>query len=166
MQVETGLRLLWEHRRAMLPSAQSFEIALGAEPKMTNFRIPLSPECPFHEELPANCVLQAANSDISVREMLGLAARDRPGEPALTLDWPLCVSARCRACGHRWPAMKRLAVLRRSGVCPKCLSGPVAAERSVHRIGLDSDLADYSLGELGMPDRHLYTIEFLRGAKP
>jgi adenylyltransferase/sulfurtransferase len=162
MQVETGLRLLWELRHGPPPSAQSVEMALGAAPQLTTFRIPLGPGCPFHEEVPENCVLQAASSNITVRGLLGLAGGDRPGDPTLVLDWPLCISAKCQACGHRWPAMKRLAVLRRTGVCPECLSRRLLTERSVHRIGRDSDLADHSLGELGMPDRHLYTIEFLR----
>ena len=166
MQVETGLRLLWGLREGLPPCAQSVEMALGAAPRLTSFRIPLSPGCPFHEGIPENCVLQAASSNITVRALLSLAAGSRAGDPALVLDWPLCISARCQACGHRWPAMKRLAVLRRQGVCPECLSRRLVAERSVHRIGCDSDLADHSLAGLGMPDRHLYTIEFLRSALP
>ena len=166
MQVETGLRLLWELRRGLRPAAQSIEMALGTAPHLAGFRIPLGEGCPFHWEMPPDSVLQAASSDIAVRELLGLAGRRRSGDPVLVLDWPLCVVARCQMCGRRWPVMRRLAVFRRDGVCPGCLSKRLVIERSVHCIDRGSDLAGHSLRALGMPDRHLYTIEFLRSTVP
>jgi adenylyltransferase/sulfurtransferase len=164
IQVETGIRLLWELRCGLSPSAQSIELVLGDTPQLASFRIPIGSGCPFHEEIPANYVLQAANSNITVRQLLGLAARGRSGDPVLVLDWPLCVGARCRVCGSQWPVMRRLAGFRRAGACPACLSKRLVIERSVHQIDLGSDLADHSLQSLGLPDRHLYTIEFLGGA--
>ncbi len=161
MQVETGLRLLRDLRSGVPVAAQTLELELGGTPHLTSFRVPLNPACPFHEDMPSNCVLQAANSDMPARQLLSLTADLRLGTPVLLLDWPLCVSARCRACGYRWPAMKRLAALRRDGACPQCLSDQLISERAVHRIGYDSDLLDHKLSDLGMPDRHLYMVEFL-----
>lgn len=160
LQVDIGLRLLLESRGGVPPSAQSIELALGSAPRLTSFRVPVSPGCPFHAKMPRNSVLHPGALDVTVGELLSDAARGRPGTPVLVLDWPLCVSARCRACGHIWYPMKRLAVFRRSGACPACLSNRLVLRRTIHRLGLDSDLAGYRLQELGMPDRHLYTIEF------
>lgn len=164
LQVDIGLRLLLESRGGVPPSAQSVDLAFGSAPRLTSFRIPVSPGCPFHEDMPRNSVLQAASSSATVGELLGLAARRRPGEPVLVLDWPLCVSARCRVCGHLWGPMKRLALLRRSGVCPACFSDRLVLGRAIHRLGLGSEFALYQLQELGMPDRHLYTVEFPQDA--
>jgi adenylyltransferase/sulfurtransferase len=165
MQVETGLRLLLESRHGAWPAAQSIEFTLDP-PGLTSFRIPMSPGCPFHEEMSEDCILRAAASDLTVGELLRLAGRGCSGDPVLLLDWPLCVYAKCRACSYQWSPMKRLALFRRSAACPACLSRQIFPVRTVHRLGRDSDLAGYRLRELGMPDRHLYTIEFETGAAP
>jgi adenylyltransferase/sulfurtransferase len=160
IQVDVGLRLLaTRHEHAAV--ASSIEFALDSQ-ELSRIRIPLSPACPFHMGPLGESVLEAADSDLTVRELLRRLGSAGAGEPVLVLDWPLCVSAKCRDCGHVSSPMVRLAVLRRSAHCISCSSGRLVAMRTVHRLGRDSELAGYRLQDLGMPDRHIYTIEFQR----
>jgi adenylyltransferase/sulfurtransferase len=163
MQVETGLRMLFDLRCGLPAGAESLELELGPEPRLARFRVPLSVTCPFHEEVSVNSVIQPAGSGGTVRQLLSSVVPRDSGNPMLVLDWPICVLARCRICGGSWRPMKRLSSLRRSVVCPECGSKELMIERSIYRIGYDSDLLDHRLGELGLPDRNLYTVQFLPG---
>jgi len=163
LQVDVGLRYLLKPPPANPPiAARSIEIVLDP-PQLTSFCISRNPGCPFHGDLVEGCVFEAADSDMTVNELMHRARTKRIGEPSLVLDWPLCLLAKCRDCGARWEPMTRVALFRRSAVCPSCGSGRPVAVRVVHRISSESPLADRSLRDLGMPDRHIYTIEFPAG---
>jgi hypothetical protein len=160
MQAEMGLRLLLGARRGEAGVAQSVEFTLDP-PQLATIKIGRASGCPFHEELPGACMFEA-DADLTVAELLGRAGRDRSGEPMLILDWPICVSARCRDCRYLWNPVVRVARFHHSGVCPRCHSRRLTACRTVHRLGKASEFADYRLRALGMPASNLYTIEFQR----
>jgi hypothetical protein len=161
MQVDLGLRHLAD-RSGRAPIAHSVELVLDSA-ELSVMRIPRSSACPFHADLSPNCVVEAADSELTVKDLLRRAGSRRAGEPVLILDWPLCLSAKCRDCQQESSPLIRLAKMRRSGRCCSCSSKRMVATRVVYRIGRDSELADSRLSALGMPDRHLYTIE-LQGA--
>jgi hypothetical protein len=101
-----------------------------------------------------------------VREFLDRAAKKMTGEPMLVLDWPLCILAKCRACGARSEPMTRLARLYRAARCACCGSRRLTPLRIIHRITRESPLADRPVDTLGMPAQHLYTIEFSGTTNP
>lgn len=157
-QVDQGLRQLLMPR-SNVPSAQSLELVLDP-PHFSTIQIPRSPQCPFHEDLSGRCVFEPAGSGFTVRELLDRARGKMTGEPELVLDWPVCSLAKCRDCGSLWEPMTRLARFRRAARCPSCGSSSLAVLRLIHRIARESLLAEKPLRGFGMPDRHLYTIEF------
>ena len=165
LQVELGLRrLLGDQERGESP-ATTVEIVLDPFPRLDVFTMSVSQTCPFHG---AGCTRSrvSAPSSATVRGLLGgVASEAAGGGPAvLVLDWPICASVRCAACDHRWLPMLRLAALRRSGVCPRCGSRDFIEEETLRMIEPDSRWADWSLGDLGLPEAHLHLVR--RGPEP
>jgi len=100
-----------------------------------------------------------------VADLLNGAAELGDGEPALLLDWPICVQAVCIECRQKWHPMRRLGWLRRWGRCPACGSSRVREEETLARISRDNVWATAELAQLGLPADHLHTIRFEKPAE-
>jgi molybdopterin/thiamine biosynthesis adenylyltransferase len=161
LQVEIALRAL-PNRDAQLSrdrqgaDAASIEIHFDPSPSLRRIALARSESCPFH--LPEEHLVEAA--DLRVTDLLEQAADLAAGEPALLLDWPVCVQAVCLECRKKWHPMRRLGWLRRRGVCPGCGSRRVREEETLTRVARDSVWATATFAELGLPDRHLHTVRF------
>ena len=136
-------------------AASALEITLDAKPRLQVIDLPISPACPFHTAAPEP-LLPAGNRSRTVRQFLQDSG-PVPGT-ALLLDWPLCVDARCRSCGHRWTPLMRCAKLRRHGVCPSCASRDILELATLRAIEPASRWADLTLWDLRVPDQHLLTV--------
>jgi molybdopterin-synthase adenylyltransferase len=162
MQVDLALRLVLLPPSGGRPVARSFEFTLDP-PTLAVFDLSRALSCPFHDGLPEVSILAPAGSHTTAGELLDRAHAQGSGDPALVLDWPLCIRAKCRDCGVDWDPIIRLALFRRSAACPSCRSRRVAPVRTIHRITRFSPFSSWPLEALGMPDRHFYTIEFSEG---
>ncbi len=160
MQVEVGLRRLLEHAS----EAQSIELTLAPTVRAETFVLRRSEGCPFHA--PEACLISEPDAEavrggrLAIADLLASAPPVAGAEPVLLLDWPICVRARCGACGERWPPMQRMAVIRRRGACPRCGSNQVIEEETISRVNRSMPWARLTPAELGLPERHLHTIRF------
>jgi molybdopterin-synthase adenylyltransferase len=158
LQVEIGLRqVLFPGPDASL-AGTSFEVELHPTPKLETLRIRLSPACPFHTHPGVLLGSPGTGAGTTIRALLDAASVRGLSDAVLVLDWPVCARAQCLECGHSWSPMRRLAAFRRSGRCPRCASARFREEATVATVGRDSQWAGLSLAELGLPERHLYTL--------
>jgi molybdopterin-synthase adenylyltransferase len=165
LQVELGLRRLLETQQLGESSASTVEIVLDPFPRLDVFSMSVSQNCPFHGTGRAGCRVSAPASTI-VRSLLDGMAPGAAGDglAALVLDWPICTSALCAGCGHRWSPMMRLAALRRSGACPRCGSHRVIEEETLRAIEPGSQWAHRTLKDLGLPEAHLHWVQRCPGS--
>ncbi len=147
MQVEIGLRKLFEGGRN---AAESIEVTLAPEPKLERIDIPQSPGCPFHE--PAGRLVPWP-ADRPFAELLDGCG---PGA-AVALDWPLCVEARCGACGHEWRPLARTALVA-ALPCPACGSDAAQPTNNLDAVRRDAPWAARTPADLRLPADHLYTV--------
>ncbi|MGH9450173.1 MAG: ThiF family adenylyltransferase [Terriglobia bacterium] len=166
MQVEIGLRALLESPAA---SALTLELSLHSpwashgHRSLEQFSLPVSRACPFHADRVFLLPSPGPASQTTVRELLKAAADQRSGRqgaPEWVLDWPICARAQCRACGRSWSPFARLAPLRNAGACPSCGSREISEQEIIRTVGAGSRWAEHTLTELGMPENHLYEIQF------
>jgi ThiF family protein len=153
LQVDMGLRSLFELRQSIQKEYPSwtFAISLAAGPETQRFTTLPSPHCPLHSLLPELRPLPHARA--SARELLDSAALE-----LLELDWPICISAGCLDCGTVWQPRRRVAWLRRYGRCPACSGCHILEKENIRSLRRDSLWAAIPLIDLGLPDRHLYTM--------
>lgn len=151
MQVDLGLRSLLAGNRT---EGWSVELSLDPSPVTARFVLRKSVSCPFHDKTHK---LVGAPADLrsTVRELLDTFDG---ADPVLVLDWPVCASAVCADCLHRWAPLRRLAAFRRRGVCPQCGSRRVREEETFRSLTRHSAWASSALGSLGLPERHLYSV--------
>ena len=159
LQVQTALDWFSRSTDSTGLSAQTIEFKLTPAPALSTFQIPVSADCPFHAESRKESILVPAASDTTVRELLKMAANGRGDSPVLVLDWPVCTRARCPACGWRTVNAMRLATLRVRR-CSNCGLGQFKPVRVIHQVSRDSDLADWRLKDLGIPEDHVHTIQY------
>ena len=154
LQVDFGLRCLNEIKTAEGQDFKSptIEITLDSNSALARFVTPISPGCPFHGASSQRSV-PPGHARVSARELL-----DSHGAQAVDLDWPICLDARCLDCGSDWKPMKRVAWLRRHGVCPLCGSHRVLENRNISSLDRNSPWVDTPLADLGLPQHHLYTV--------
>lgn len=108
-----------------------------------------SPSCPWHG-LPAPDTLIGLGQDRPVCEQIA------PGM-VLELGWPICLRARCRACGADFQPMRRVAFVRRALQCPACgAAGRLEPLRTLASLAAADPLARRTPRELGLADRQLY----------
>ena len=162
MQVETGLRRLLEQKEPGESVATNLEISLDPVQKVEAFSLSLSQTCPFHAPRGSRFAPSEPASRLTVRRLLEevVPASEGATSARLLLDWPICASARCQGCRHRWAPMLRVATLRKCAECPACGSPQFSAEEVIHTVDRQSRWADFTLESLGIPDRHLHRIEF------
>ncbi len=105
-----------------------------------------SDTCPWH----GFHRLQALPCDEPVHTLLA------PGA-ILELPWPMCLDARCQACGHRFAPRQRTALVRRRLPCPAC-HGLRTLEplQSLASLAASDPRATQTLRQLGLPAGHLY----------
>ncbi|MGH9397117.1 MAG: ThiF family adenylyltransferase [Terriglobia bacterium] len=170
MQVELGLRAILDSQPA---GAITVELSLdpslpsgpcGLSRKLDEFRLPQSRACLFHADPGVLIPAPGPPSQTTVQTLLRAAAPyqgDAPhGEPELVLDWPVCARAQCRDCRHSWAPMMRLAQLRKLGACPACGGGEISEQEIIRTVGGNGPWAESTLEALGMPENHLYAIQF------
>ena len=117
-----------------------------------------SADCPWHA-LGATGMLHALDAHTPIRTALQAlsAARGDGQSTVLELLWPICLEARCQACGARTQPMQRVARVRRRGCCAVCgAAGMLEPLATVASITEHDPLAARSPAELGLPDRHLF----------
>ena len=153
LQVEFGLRLMFEAESGIPASSRSVELQIHPARQLQEFRIAVSAECPFHEPFheSGNGLHPLPRPEASFAELLGSTGSD-----AVLLDWPICTEAKCSDCGHDWKPMLRLATLRRKR-CPMCGSANIREQEIVRSIGLESPWCNASPAALQLPANHLYT---------
>jgi molybdopterin-synthase adenylyltransferase len=153
LQVEMGLRSLFALRESSCKEFPSwtYETLLGPHPESRRFSTPLSRHCPLHVSRSEMRPLPHARA--SARELL-----ESTDMGALELDWPICVGAGCLDCGAVWQPLRRVAWLRRHGSCPRCGSPHILEKENLHRLHRESPWSATPLVDLGLPDRHLYTV--------
>ncbi len=152
LQVETGLRALLEGDHA----AHTIELTLANPPKLDRFTTPVSSSCPFHES-PFHESIPESFAELPRRDSK-LADLLRGPSDSIVLDWPICVLARCMDCGEEWSPMRRLAAIRKSGVCPQCGGHGILELESIRTIERQSPWAEMNAASLGLPQDHLYSI--------
>jgi molybdopterin-synthase adenylyltransferase len=152
IQVELGLRNHFRALDGFTVETITLEIRLHPERSLSEFSIPLSGDCPFHER---GCELLQSlpRPDCTIKALL-----NSTGAQALELDWPICTKAKCINCGHTWVPMLRLAVLRRKVICPACRIQKISEIEVLRTIGVDSPWAALTPLELGLPANHLHTL--------
>jgi adenylyltransferase/sulfurtransferase len=158
LQVDIGLRSLFKLRASgnaefgsPIP-ATTADISLHPTLEVRHFSTHRSAHCPLHAANP-RLLKPLPHERANARELL-----DSAGTQALDLDWPICVSAGCLDCGTVWSPRRRVAWLRRYGKCPQCQSSRILEKENIHSIERDSAWAGTPLIELGLPERHLYTM--------
>jgi len=163
-QVELGLRRLFEPLEPGASLAKTLDIVLDPPQKLEVIEVRMSQTCPFHAP-PRRRFAADGPASVTARELLDQAGLELTGTGALALvlDWPICTSALCHECGHRWSPMARLAALRQTGVCPHCGSRHIVEIETLRRIERNSKWARRSLRDLGIPERHLHMIERYQG---
>jgi len=123
-----------------------------------NVRIAWSATCPWHD-FPVEGELTELDDGQSVRQMLRSDGERRKDsrKTVLELIWPLCLRARCQSCGAEQKSMRRVALIRRSGMCTVCGVGgrmePLECLRALHE---EHPLADMTARQLGFPSQHLF----------
>jgi molybdopterin-synthase adenylyltransferase len=156
LQVEFGLRGLFESEAGIAAACRSLEVDIHPTRWITEFTVPVSSDCPFHE---FNESLHPLTSeDSTFEELLNSTSSD-----ALMLDWPICTEAKCVACSWSWSPMQRLAALRRKAECPSCRSRQVIEQKIIRTIGRDSTWLHCPPSALQLPARHLYSVQ--RGSR-
>ena len=129
---------------------------LGSTWATERLSLPWSATCPWHDENLG--MLVSLEGGQTFRDAIPLDRRK--GAPwRVQLAWPVCVEARCRACGVRQERAERLAKLRRRGICTGCQSvGSLDALRCVGSLGSEDLESCRTPSQLGLPDRHLYRL--------
>jgi molybdopterin/thiamine biosynthesis adenylyltransferase len=153
LQVEFGLRNLFQQQEKVPVTSHTLEIRLDPEKWLTEFTTAVSSDCPFHEQ-DSETMLPLPNPVCTIKELL-----DGAGADHLILDWPLCMEAKCLSCEHKWQPKLRLAALRRHGACPACGSKSILETESVRTIGHNSALLNHPVAALQLPLDHLYTVQ-------
>jgi hypothetical protein len=152
LQVELGLRFLFQSSVRDPAETTSFEIRLHPERKLSEFVIQRSEGCPFHSQ-DREPLRDLPRPGCTVRELL-----ENWSGRCLELDWPICTRARCLVCGHAWEPMVRLATLRRRARCPDCEAQRILDLEVVRTIDRASPWADLTISQLGLPENHLFTM--------
>jgi len=165
MQVEFGLRSLIAHQRGGPRQSTSIEITIDERPHLDKIQVPLSDGCPFHDWHGALIGSPDLATQTTVARLLESAQQTNAPRSALVLDWPLCTMAKCLDCGHSWHPMLRIALVRKKGACPACQSHSIADQQSVRTLAYGGPWASFTLAQLGLPERHLHSVELLSGAQ-
>lgn len=151
IQVEVGLRNLFQAKDRLTASSRSLEIQIHPARRMEDFAIPLGADCPFHQD---ETELKALpHLDATFEELL-----DATGADSVVLDWPMCVEAKCMRCERLWPPMLRLAALRRAGSCPACGARRFLELHTVRAIDRNSSWLRQTPSALQLPADHLYSV--------
>jgi adenylyltransferase/sulfurtransferase len=143
LQVELGMRSL----RGPRSGSVTWHVRNEPELHIEAVRITKADLCPFHWPRPG-AIARITDTRISARAVL--AGFGETAE-AMVLQWPFCVRARCNRCGSAFAPMRRVALFRRSGACPRCSSGDVLELRSIGAIHRESRYASLPLAGLGVP---------------
>lgn len=156
LQVDLGLRLTIAGTRA---DACAWELSLPLpETSWRSFAIPRAADCPWHE-IDSTLDLVRLPMDVPLNESLmgenGISASQ---SSILELDWPICVKARCGACRHVWRPMLRVAILRRSAVCPACGRLRPRSVEALSRVAPGDPFARLTPRQLGLPSDHLFSV--------
>lgn len=154
LQVDFGLRCLLELQNCSPAEfdSRSLEMRLDDHAQLKRFITPLSRHCPLHS-VAEQRLFSLPHPDATARELL-----EAQNVENVDLDWPICVAARCLACGKEWQPMRRVAFLRRNGRCPSCGSSNILESENVSRLDRNSAWVDTPLIHLGLPANHLYTV--------
>lgn len=151
VQVEVGLRNLFQTKEGAQASSRSLEIQIHPSRRMEDFAIPVTADCPFHQD---ETHLQALpRPDATFEDIL-----DAAGAETILLDWPICVEAKCMKCNNLWPPMQRLAALRRAGSCPACGGRRIMELQNIRAIDRNSSWQRQTPSALQLPADHLYTV--------
>jgi molybdopterin/thiamine biosynthesis adenylyltransferase len=151
IQVEVGLRSLFQAENGTPASSRSLEIQIHPARRMEDFAIPVSTDCPFHRD--ETYLTALPRPDATFEELLNTARAD-----TVLLDWPICVEARCMDCEKLWSPMQRLAALRRRGGCPVCGARKILELETIRAIGRDSSWLKVTPSALQLPADHLYSV--------
>lgn len=118
--------------------------------------LPRSATCPWHQDPSGPLVPLHHRRPFRDGLSPGYAERDRL---RIQLAWPICLEARCLACGLRQQTRQRLGKLRQRGGCAGCgRTGTLEALRTISSIGAQDPEAGRTPRQLGLPDRHLYRL--------
>ena len=153
LQVDMGLRSLFDLQNGSSREYLSWttEVLLDSSLNTRRFTTERSVHCPLHNS--KQPLVTLPHDRASAHELL-----DSAGMDVLELDWPICVFAACLDCGHLWSPRRRVAWLRRLGKCPHCQSECILEKENIHKLDRDSPWSNIPLIELGLPERHLYTV--------
>lgn len=154
LQVDFGLRCLLELQNPASAdfAASTIEIRLDSHAELLRFVTHISPECPLHSPAEQSSA-RLPHPQATVRELL-----DSQSAESIDLDWPICVAAKCTKCGRGWQPMRRVAWLRRFGVCPGCGSRNILENENLSGFDRHSAWADVPMIHLGLPNDHLYAV--------
>jgi molybdopterin-synthase adenylyltransferase len=151
LQVELGLRTVFEVGMGETAGARSYEIQIHPARRIEEFSIPSSVDCPFHRVDTDLFALPHENA--TFEDLLNSVNGD-----AIVLDWPICTDARCIDCDQQWRPLQRVAALRRRGLCPSCGSRHVLELQTIRTIDRDSLWLRQQPSALQLPADHLYSV--------
>ena len=150
----------WRHRNnatAWLYGMRQGD-AEGQDLSIEEVALVRSVTCPWHESLPADR-LTTADTTIAVREVLRDLSQCGPSSSRMVLElqWPICLHARCTACGAESRPLRRLGWIRRHGICMKCRTvGAMESLETLQTFTEDSPAAGLTLGDFGFSADDLF----------
>ncbi len=116
-----------------------------------------SAACPWHP-LPAAEQMMTIDRGETLRDALKRVCGNNP-DGVLELGWPVCLRARCRACGAECEPRLRTARLRRRGVCTACGStGTLDPLACLGTIRAEDREACRTAEDLGLPANQMYFV--------
>jgi hypothetical protein len=132
----------------------------GSEINCDEISLSRSLTCPWHEKAEEGMFISAQPEEIILVLLQKIAARDViPRRMVLELQWPVCLHARCTACGAEHHLAQRLGLLRQRAICMVCgASNCFDAIEIVRTIGEDSPYATKMLKEIGFSTEQIFCI--------
>ena len=155
IQVEEGLRAVLEHGQSS-SEGYSLEVTLHPRPRLARFSFTRSTACPLHDLAVEAYTWEHDSATTTVADLIDFLEHRQNAKAALTLRWPLVISAHCKACGANWSPVVRAARFRRLGQCINCRSKDVEEGEPLSEIARESEWAGKTLLELGLPRSHIH----------
>jgi len=160
LQVEVGLRSFFD----AVGESFTADLRVSGGLRLNILRRARSEDCPFHWACAGRRV-PLSESRVPVGLFLATQVGSGEEDPVVVLDWPVCVRAACRDCGHVWSPMMRIGRFRRTGVCPSCGGRGILELQSLRAIERESDWAVLPFSAFGVPDATMVTIRDRKQAR-
>lgn len=150
-QAEVGLRLV--AGEISEPETTSWSMNLLRTPSCGVYRAGRREDCLLdHFGYDADRLEGPGKAGCTIRDWM----EEAHAVSGVSLDWPVCVSARCVVCGARHRPFRYVSVVRSKLSCPACGGGPLIPLRLIRSIEPGSEWARATFESLGLSPHHWY----------